>query len=109
MLLVASILTILDEGLVHQEKLANFTAPTEQDLTFLRSWMEDASMGAVYLTGRDQHVWHQENRRDCVVLRSKGYEDFLSNFIARSILQPFDAHIGKHFRVLRLRRVTKLY
>ncbi|KAI4233711.1 MAG: hypothetical protein LQ349_004235 [Xanthoria aureola] len=89
-------LTILqDSALLNAKQVLTMTAPIEQDIRFLRTWLSRPGSGDNFLRGREASLWDMNSTDDLVALSKRpGEYDVFTRWIANSILYIFHRYIG---------------
>ncbi len=74
-------------------------SPSQQDLRFLREWMNDTSMGNVFLLSIDHDLWETCDIRDTVALRPRPSDNLFARISNRFLVRWFHRVIGHFFKV----------
>lgn len=71
------------------------TAPIEQDIRFLRTWLSRPGSGDNFLRGGEASLWDTNSTDDLVALSKRpGEYDVFTRWIANSVLYIFHRYIG---------------
>ncbi|KAL8788161.1 MAG: hypothetical protein Q9213_001800 [Squamulea squamosa] len=85
----------LDSALLNAKEVFSMTAPIEQDIRFLRTWLSRPESGDNFLRGGEASLWGIDNTSDLVALSKRpGEHDVFTNWIANSVLYLFHRYIG---------------
>jgi hypothetical protein len=80
--------------------IVNAKPPNPQDLRFLQTWMQNPSMGKVYLLGPDSDIW-EDARYSSDIFALKRREDHspVSRALGGCVVRWWHHCIGRRFRV----------
>jgi hypothetical protein len=80
--------------------IVNAKPPNPHDLRFLQTWMQNPSMGNVYLLGPDSDIW-EDARYSCDLFALKRREDHspISRALGGCVVRWWHHCIGRRFRV----------
>ncbi len=79
--------------------VAKIEAPNRQDFKLLRTWMQDPSMGNVFLLGAYSDTWEDFDDAELVCLQPRAVDSLLARFFTDSLVRWYHRIIGYLFRV----------
>ena len=86
--------------MLRQSALLSLDTPSDQDVIFLRNWLDDPRKGKSFLEDLEKDTWDEANGFELVSLRKTCEEnDALSRWIKGKFLRWFHRHIGYKFKV----------
>ncbi|KAL9032127.1 MAG: hypothetical protein Q9180_006684 [Flavoplaca navasiana] len=84
-----------NSALLNARQVVSMTAPIEQDIRFLRTWLSRPDSGDNFLRGGEASLWAVNNTDDLVALSKRpGEHDIFTSWIANSVLHTFHRYVG---------------
>jgi hypothetical protein len=100
-------------ALLRHREINKISGPMKRDLRFLKRWMERVDMGNVYLHGKDNTTWSNEEwQYDLVSLKTRPADDLFYLWVYDVATHWYHKIMGRHTRVSdqeqkQLREVSK--
>ncbi|KAI1173336.1 hypothetical protein F4777DRAFT_600714 [Nemania sp. FL0916] len=91
-------LTEYNQAIYLQQIITKLGPPSEQDFKSLKSWMNDPSMGNIYLLGPDSDVWENFDASELVCLKPNRTDSLVTRFLTNKLVTMFHRIIGHHFK-----------
>ena len=89
-----------EKALLRHREINKISGPMKRDLRFLNRWMERVDMGNVYLHGKDNTTWSNEEwRYDLVSLKTRPADDLFYLWVYDTATHWYHKIMGRHTKV----------
>jgi hypothetical protein len=82
-----------------QSFISSNKSPNPQDLQFLQTWMQNPSMGNVYLLGPDSDTWEKPDLFDLIPLKRRENHSPVSQILSDHLVRWYHRLLGHCLRV----------
>lgn len=88
---------LTDDRLFKHATLSKLDVPNENNLSFLRDWLERPTMGSFPIRGLDMGAW--DVQEDLVALKSAGPRDLTTRWFTNTLVPLYHRFLGERLKV----------